>query len=238
MFLLSLLLIGLAHAGDCALDADGDGYAGSTLAPDGDGACESAGERPPEAVGEDCDDADPDVHPGAPEVVGDLVDDDCDGVVTCFADLDLDGWRTENADPGWYPDLDCEDVGEALATQPTLDCNDGNADTWPGAPEIVGNDFDEDCDGLETCYPDADEDGFRTDEPVVSDDGDCDDPGEAHPDLKAGDCDDTDANIQDDCPPAGSALTGSGCTSTGGRAALQVATAFSFVLATRRRRPC
>lgn len=211
MFALTFLITGLAAAADCALDLDGDGYAGATLAPDGDGACVDAGERPPESAGEDCDDADPSVHPGAPEALGDLVDDDCDGTVTCFADLDLDGWRTENPDPGWYADLDCDDVGEALATQPTLDCNDANADTWPGAPEIVGNDFDEDCDGLETCHPDTDEDGYRTEETVVSDDGDCDDAGEAHPELKAGDCDDNDATIQDDCPPPGASLTGSGC---------------------------
>lgn len=238
MFALVLLIVAPAYAGDCAVDGDGDGYAGPSLAPDGDGACTSAGERPPEALGEDCDDADPEVHPGASEVIGDLVDDDCDGVVTCFADVDGDGWRTEEPDPGWHADLDCDDVGEALADQPTLDCDDGDPGTWPGAPEIVGDDIDEDCDGLETCYPDADEDGFRTDGTVVSDDDDCEDAGEARPALKGGDCDDTDPTIQDDCPPAGSALTGSGCESAAARGARAVATCIAGALAAMRRRSC
>jgi hypothetical protein len=50
--------------GGCA-DADGDGHT--------DGTC----------GGDDCDDADPGAFPGAPEVCGDAVDQDCDGVADC-----------------------------------------------------------------------------------------------------------------------------------------------------------
>ncbi len=232
------LPFGVAYAGECAVDADLDGYAGVELADDGDGACTTAGERPASNAGEDCDDADDAVFPGATEVLGDLVDDDCDGSVSCFSDIDGDGWRTEEPDPGWHPDLDCDDVGEALADQPLLDCNDGDPATWPGAPEVIGNDFDDDCDGLESCYADADDDGFRTEEPVLSADGDCDDPGEAHPEMKAGDCDDTDAHYQDDCPPAASALTGSGCDAAGAPGAAPMATIVVCALLTTRRRRC
>jgi hypothetical protein len=62
-------------------DSDGDGAE--------DGAEVAAGSDPLDPApdldgdgfsGDDCDDRDPSVHPGAPEVVGDGVDQDCDGV--------------------------------------------------------------------------------------------------------------------------------------------------------------
>lgn len=213
--LLASLLVPAARAGDCAVDTDGDGYAGATVVPDGDGDCSDVGELPVDEAGEDCDDASAAVHPGAEEAVGDLVDDDCDGIVACYADRDGDGWRLATADPGWDPDLDCDGSGEAEATFPEGDCDDGDPDTWPGAPEIPGDDFDEDCDGTELCYRDSDGDGHRTDETFASADADCDDEGEAHPELLAGDCNDDDAEMQQDCPPAGAALTGSSCAAAG-----------------------
>jgi Putative metal-binding motif len=53
------------------LDADGDGHGTTPVA-----ACEGAGLA---AVGGDCDDTSSTVWPGAPEVCGDGVDQDCDG---------------------------------------------------------------------------------------------------------------------------------------------------------------
>jgi hypothetical protein len=56
-------------------DADGDRY--------GDGATRTRAAAPPAghvANGIDCDDANPNRNPGAPEVEGNAIDDDCDGI--------------------------------------------------------------------------------------------------------------------------------------------------------------
>lgn len=67
------------------VDVDGDGHGDPNTAETG---CDPAGDVP---VGDDCDDADPDTWPGAPEPdCTDPVDHDCDGVVA-WADGDGDG---------------------------------------------------------------------------------------------------------------------------------------------------
>ena len=175
----------------CYVNADGDGYRVTTTVTSSDEDCADAGEALASVPTLDCDDSDSSIYPGAPEVIGDGVDQDCDGGESCYADADDDGWRTTTIIASL--DADCLDSGEALASDPTLDCDDSDAATYPGATEIVADGKDQSCDGEELCYVDADEDDYRTSTTVVSTDPDCDDAGEALETMADGDCDDSDS---------------------------------------------
>lgn len=88
-------------------DADGDGF----------------------GVSSDCDDASAAVHPGASEVCGDGVDQDCaGGDLACGAvDADADG------------------------TPAPLDCDDADPSVHPGAMDVCGDGRDANCDGMDAC---------------------------------------------------------------------------------------
>ena len=100
----------------------------------------------------DCDDADPALGPAASEVCDDGIDQDCDGSDQ-LGDEDGDGTDSEACG------------GE--------DCDDANADNFPGNPELCDN-LDQNCSGTPDDAPDLDEDGL----------GPC-----------QGDCDDTDPSV-------------------------------------------
>jgi len=123
------------------LDADGDHWAAS----------------------EDCDDADPAVHPAAPEL--------CDGL-----DNDCDELTDEGLERAWYADADADGYGDpdavTLACAPpdgaiddATDCDDADSDVHPHATEVCDG-VDDDCDervdeNLELAwYLDADGDGY------------------------------------------------------------------------------
>ncbi|MFK7930925.1 MAG: MopE-related protein [Myxococcota bacterium] len=133
------------------LDADSDSYGGSSTVS----AC-AAPTGYVSATG-DCDDSEATVYPGATEVVGDEVDQSCDGSETCFADLDDDGWRT--ADTVISADTDCADSTEAKVGDPTLDCQDDEPSVNPGEVEVAYDGIDQDCSGDDLC--DVDLDGFN-----------------------------------------------------------------------------
>ncbi len=127
------------------IDADKDGH-GTPIG--GITTCAPPNDRV--LLGDDCDDHDDHVRPGAAEVCN-TVDDDCDGFIdkadpgyagdaTFFADVDGDGWGTALVTrtgcdplPGWSVDAG--------------DCDDAAASIHPDAVEVCGNFIDDDCDG-------------------------------------------------------------------------------------------
>ena len=151
----------------------------------------------------DCDDADATVSPGAIERCDDTTegrDEDCDGLADDDPGAEAEG-RTV-----YYPDADGDGFGDAASagrpscaaleapswTLDATDCDDASGAVAPGAQEGVGDGVDQDCDGGESCYADADGDGRRSADGtaiVASDDLDCDDVGESTS-LVADDCDD------------------------------------------------
>ncbi|MBX3246739.1 MAG: putative metal-binding motif-containing protein [Myxococcales bacterium] len=121
-------------------DADGDGYTSARCG------------------GDDCDDADPSIHPGAVEVCDPLhVDEDCDP--STFAgpegDLDADGHISSRC-------CNFQPSGALLCGD---DCDDEDPAIHPGQPDICDG-VDNNCSGVIDEHPnlefcrDADMDGF------------------------------------------------------------------------------
>jgi FG-GAP repeat/Putative metal-binding motif len=208
-------------AGNSDFDADADGFDSDNHG------------------GHDCDDDDGSIYPGATESLADEVDQDCNSSEACYVDNDDDGYRT--AETVLSADSDCTDTGEGSATDPTGECDDSDAFTYPGAAwndsttacmtdadgdgygddgpksgvsagtdcddddatvspaattEGIGDEVDQNCDGNDNCYVDADDDGSIEGIGIVAtSDSDCTDPGEGLATDPTGDCDDTDATI-------------------------------------------
>ena len=149
--------------------------------------------------GDDCDDADGAVYPGATEIWYDGVDQDC--AEDDDYDADADGYKSdayegadcddEDADvhPGatdtWYDgvDSDCDEHddydqdgdGHTSDAYDGDDCDDTSASVYPGAEDEWYDGVDSDCDGADDY--DQDGDGFASDE------------------HGGDDCDDTDTTI-------------------------------------------
>ena len=174
------------NAIDSAHDRDGDGFDNAELG------------------GEDCDDDNPLVNPSSPEVCGDNVDNNCDGVIdddgvgseVWFLDADGDGYAADVANEGCSaPEDSLPDLSAGV------DCDDLDSSSNPGAMEACGDDVDNNCNGIVdsdaenniTWYVDVDDDDFPSDEPVYG----CTAPAGSHPDLSNGvDCDDTEFDIR------------------------------------------
>jgi len=127
----------------------------------------------------DCDEANPTIRPGANEYVGDLIDNDCDGLVD-----EEDSGAISNA-------ADEDPDGDGFTND--VDCRDYNPSIHPGAPEIQDDGEDNDCDGLidilDTPGIDLDGDGYTSD-------FDCD---EGNPHINFGAADNIADGIDNDC---------------------------------------
>ncbi|MGK3999622.1 putative metal-binding motif-containing protein [Sorangium sp. So ce1024] len=192
------------------LDRDGDGH-GDPGEPTID--CSP----PPDhaVLGDDCDDYNVSIHPGAPEVCNGR-DDNCNGEIdenlevrTHYEDADGDGYGSF-----FGATVQAKCPPEGFAPNST-DCNDRDANVHPGAPEVC-NLVDDDCDDRvdegvrEVCGV-----GMCAREAITCSPGSCT-PGEPMPEICNGLDDDCDGEVDEDpglCGPGGSGSASSGGTS-------------------------
>lgn len=82
----------------------------------------------------DCNDNAPLIYPGATEIVGNGIDENCNGMA--------DDQVTVPVDPN-----DIDNDGDGFTVN-MGDCNDNDPSIYPGATEVVGNGIDENCNGM------------------------------------------------------------------------------------------
>jgi hypothetical protein len=125
----------------CYDDDDNDGYLDSSgdTRTSADTDCSDTYEATNADPTTDCNDSDSATYPGATEIVGNSVDNDCSAGEICYVDGDNDGYLDAAGATVVSANASCTDSGEGESSDPTTDCDDADASAYPGAPEL--------CDG-------------------------------------------------------------------------------------------
>jgi predicted outer membrane repeat protein len=163
----------------CWTDLDNDGYGiapainGTTLT------CTGTNEAPLQG---DCADGDAARRPGLTEVC-DGKDNDCAGtpaIPLTEVDNDSDGY------------VECSPwTGTVGGVAGGSDCNDADGNRHPNRAEITGDGLDQNCDNVDSCWTDVDNDGYGVSPPIVGSTLTCTGPTEA---PLSGDCNDNNAS--------------------------------------------
>ena len=154
------------------IDADGDGY-GNPDIPSILASLNTITSIGYSLNNLDCDDTPitgASIYPGAPEILDDDIDQNCD-------DFDLKNWYADaDADGYGNPDFNIQanEKPEGFVNN-NRDCDDDpitGVTVYPGAPEILDDGIDQDCNNYDfiTWFQDLDNDGFGTNNLIITDD--------------------------------------------------------------------
>ena len=147
---------------------------------------------------DDCNDNDPDTNPAGTDDPGDDVDENCSGTVVCYQDLDGDDHgsftsaeSTFSATNGFADILGaCGSSAVDVWDDIPDDCNDAESSIFLGAPEIIADSIDQNCNAVDSCYLDADGDSFGVNVVVEDNNLDCSDASAPNTSVNNLDCND------------------------------------------------
>lgn len=198
---------GKIDEGTSAYDDDADGYCEEPP-------CINSTKTQP-----DCDDGSYTVKPGATEVCGDSLDNDCDGLdneknaqgCKSFSyDGDGDGYGTTTKEC-W-----CAPGANGFTSSTTNDCNDNNAGVNPGTTSETLNGLDDNCNGKideGTVVYDDDGDGYCESPPCVNSTKTQPDCNDGSYTIKPGATEVCGDNIDNDCDTLLNEQNAQGCKS-------------------------
>lgn len=101
------------------------------------------------------------INPTEDDIPADGIDQNCDNVDDCYQDRDLDNVGSAVEIPG--DDMICGNTdGDSAITGDCVDLAPGNGSEtiYPSAQEVIGDGIDQNCDLLDDCWRDQDQDTY------------------------------------------------------------------------------